>query len=82
MARTFHHSRKFGKYGWLKLGHKGRQQVGYFMGATPSWYTRLYMNRPKRMDDRALLRRVAAGKIDTENVTFALGNHRPHVYFW
>jgi len=73
MARTFHHSHKFGKrHAWQF----------HYLGNSPSWWTRLHMNRPKRMADRRLLHRVAAGNIDPDGAAFALGSRKPHVYYW
>lgn len=74
MARTFHHSRKFGKRHLWRWGN--------FYGSTPGWWTRLFMNRPKRLADRRLLHRVVAGSVDPDAATFAVGCRKPHKYYW
>lgn len=48
---------------------------------TPGWWANLYMNRPKRRENRRLCKEVAAGA-DPDSIVFPLGNRRPHVYYW
>ncbi len=74
MARTFHHSAKWGKRHVWRFGN--------FYGHTPSWHTRLFMNRPKRLDNRRALHRVATGAVDADAMAFALGCRKPHKYYW
>ena len=75
MSRTHHH----GAYDkpWVKL-----PPGAYWARMTPGWWTKIWMNRPKRKSDRNLLRNVAAGKVDADDAAFGLGNHKPHIYYW
>lgn len=76
MSRTHHHSRRHAKGPTAKLMYDN------WMYATPAWWVRLHMIKPKRHDDRALLRKVAADAVDADSATFAVGCRKPHVYYW
>ena len=51
------------------------------VSSTPGWWVSLYMNRPKRRENRRLCREIVAGTVP-ESMAFPLGNRRPHVYYW
>jgi hypothetical protein len=75
MSRTCHHS--------IKHGKRNRWSLGFnCYGTSPGWWVRLYMNRPKRHKDKAMIGMVIAGAIDAEAAVFAVGNRRPHKYYW
>lgn len=48
---------------------------------TPGWWVNLYMNRPKRRENRSLCKTIEAGA-DPDSAVFPLGSRRPHVYYW
>ena len=48
---------------------------------TPKWWRRLFMTRPRRHVNRACCVRIARGA-DPDGMTFPLGNHKPHIYYW
>jgi len=48
---------------------------------SPSWFNRMYNNRPKRKEARALCRDIAAGRKDAEAVIFPLAT-KPNDYRW
>lgn len=48
---------------------------------TPSWWTRLYMNRPQRRKGRVWERKVLF-VTDLEIADTPLAGRKPHVYFW
>jgi hypothetical protein len=74
MSRTHHH----GEWKpWVK-----RPAGAYFASMTPSWWTRLWMNRPKRHQDKKTIRGVRSGRVDPDSAVWELGNHKPHQYFW
>ncbi len=65
---------------------KGRINLhrnGYycFLAKTPSWWTREFMNRPKRNANKRLCKKVEQG-MDPEGIAWPLGSKKPHVYFW
>jgi hypothetical protein len=74
MSRTYHHSYPWGPRHFFRLSGK--------VGPTPSWWATMFMNQPKRHRDAWLLDAVRAGKVDADDATYELGNHRPHVYYW
>ncbi|WP_411888377.1 hypothetical protein [Hydrocarboniphaga effusa] len=49
--------------------------------STPGWWVRLQVNRPRRHENRYLCHRVLRG-FDPEGMTWPLGSHKPHVYYW
>lgn len=49
--------------------------------STPSWWTTLTMHRPQRRHEKALLHAVMRGS-DPDGITWPLGNHKPHNYYW
>lgn len=68
--------------------HNGRISRKYtakvsnpFPNGTPSWWTNLYMNRPKRRENRRLCKKVLGG-VEADELVFPLGNRKPHVYYW
>lgn len=77
MSRTHHHGLPSKKKPWVK------RPTGYnFYTDTPSWWTRLYMNRPRRHRDDLCLKRISSGLVDVDAAIFSVGGHRPHVYYW
>lgn len=48
---------------------------------TPSWWTRLYMTRPRRLENKSSCRAILRGA-DPDGMNFRLGNHKPHEYYW
>ena len=74
MSRTHHH----GEWKpWVK-----RPPGAYWAGMTPSWWTKLFMNRPKRRRDSRRLHGVLSGRLDPDDTTWELGSHKPHNYYW
>jgi hypothetical protein len=73
MSRTYHH----GEWKpWVK------RPVGTrFIMMTPSWWTAMTMNKPKRHRDNLMLRGVLMGTINVDATVWELGNHKPHRYF-
>lgn len=76
MSRTYHH-------GLIQHKPWHKHPPGYhWASVTPSWWTRLYMNRPKRCRDARMLKRVIAGSLDADAAPWELGSHKPHNYYW
>lgn len=51
------------------------------MASTPSWWVRLYMNRPKRRLNKRLCCLVNKG-VGAECLPWPTGNRKPHLYYW
>lgn len=75
MSRTYHHG------SWNKPWVK-RPIGAYWASVTPSWWTRLFMNRPKRAAIHHLERKIVTEGVDVDNVPFPLGSRKPHNYYW
>jgi hypothetical protein len=74
MSRTHHH----GEWKpWVK-----RPAGAYWASMTPGWWTKTFMNRPKRRRDARMLRGVLVGSVDMDAAVWELGNHKPHYYYW
>ena len=52
-----------------------------FPNGTPSWWTNLYMNRPKRRMNKHLCQKIVSG-VHPDELVFPLGNSKPHEYYW
>ncbi len=48
--------------------------------STPSWWTRLCMNRPERRANKLRERNILISNVD--EFDFPDLGHRPHIYFW
>jgi hypothetical protein len=51
------------------------------MATPPGWWINQYMNIPKRRVNTRLCYQILKGA-DSDNITWPLGNHKPHVYYW
>ena len=71
MSKTFHHGKRAPRWSF----NMGRWP-------TPNWWTRYHMNRPRRRENRHLLRQVRKGYRDADDTAFCLGSRKPHRYFW
>jgi hypothetical protein len=47
----------------------------------PRYHDIVYHNRPRRRHDKATLIKILHGA-DADNLTWELGNHKPHKYYW
>ena len=56
------------------------QDVEWHWMSTPSWWTRLTMNRPQRRAGRLWERKVLFQ--DLEDADPPGVSHKPHIYFW
>lgn len=54
---------------------------GHWQYSTPSDWTRLQMNVPRRRKNKRDCKKVLQGA-DVEGMWFELGNHKPHSYYW
>lgn len=79
MSRTYHHSRNWNRANPL---HRDPLPGRYWARTTPSWYTRLFMNRPARAKDRLLTHKMTIGWADPEEVAFVRTGKKPHHYYW
>jgi hypothetical protein len=52
-----------------------------FPNGEPSWWTNLHMNKPKRRENKKICRKVKSG-VNTDDLSFPLGNRKPHLYYW
>lgn len=59
--------------------YKKREYVEF--GKNPAWWNRMYNNRPKRKEARALCRDITAGRKEAEAVIFPLAT-KPNAYYW
>ena len=50
-------------------------------GEAPSHWNILFNNRPKRRRNKASCKKVLSGK-DADNMSWDLGNRKPHSYYW
>ncbi len=53
----------------------------HWLNQTPSWWVRLYMNRPKRRENKRVCHLVLRGE-DPDSLVLPVGNRKPHVYNW
>lgn len=74
MSRTRHHSHRWGKQ------HKNLRP-GCWTHEAPGWWTRLFMNVPKRRRNKHVARGVLRGG-DPDGTAYPLGNRKPHKYYW
>ena len=51
-------------------------------GKSPSEWNRLYHNAPKRRKNKRLCKKILDGYYDCDNISWPLGNSKPHVYYW
>lgn len=73
MSRTRHH----GQWKpWVK-----RPAGAHFCNMEPSWWTRMFNNRPKRRRIKKTLHGVLSGRLDADDTAWELGNNKPHLYF-
>lgn len=55
----------------------------HWLWSTPSWWTRLYMNRPKRREGRLWEREVVKMNMDDLEETISPDvSKKPHQYYW
>lgn len=71
---------------WIKLaGVKPklprRKDTEWHWQSTPSWWTRLYMNRPQRVTSNQYMRQLSL-QIDLELVDPPPIGKKPHIYYW
>lgn len=66
--------------GKLKRKYTGPDSTNW-LGHTPKWWVKLFMTRPKRRKNKAVCVAIIKGE-DPDGMTFPLGNHRPHEYYW
>ena len=50
----------------------------HWLGSTPSWWTRMFMIRPRRVDENRQLRNIT----DVEEFDFVDVKRKNHVYYW
>jgi len=82
MARTFHHSQKYGESHRFNRADIGFP-CGYRRGEAPSWFVRVNDTRPQRRRDAVTLHDLRFGLIDPDAVCWAYtGTKRPHRYYW
>ncbi len=65
------------QHGQLKRKYRGPTR----RMSTPMWWIREFMNQPRRAENRRLCHQVTSGK-DPDNITWPLGNCKPHLYYW
>lgn len=65
----------------LRGKYRGRSRGPRFPSGTPKWWRRLFMTRPRRHANTACCAR-AMQATDPDAITFPLGNHKPHEYYW
>lgn len=65
---------------------KKRREVDcdwHWMGATPSWWTRMTMNRPQRREAHLWEHDVARTSLEElEEVDKPNASHKPHIYYY
>lgn len=76
MSRTRHHGESCKP--WVRRKPAGAKDFG----ATPAWWTRLFMSRPRRARNHLIERLILNGAVDTEDMALPLGNRKPHKYYW
>ena len=72
MSRTNHH----GKRKWRKAFERWK------WWRTPAWWTRMFMNRPKRVENRRLCNVALFDEDQGDGMVFPVGNNKPHRYYW
>jgi hypothetical protein len=84
--RSWDIGRVWNGYCYLKIAGfktKKKKKVNtewHWMG-TPSWWTRLMMNRPQRVASKQY-EKIVVGLSDLEEVDFPLVSKKPHIYYW
>ncbi|MET4709928.1 hypothetical protein [Endozoicomonas lisbonensis] len=66
--------------GKIKRKYTGPES-GFWLRQTPSWHVTLFMTRPDRRLAKRLCADIQQG-LDSDDMTFPLGNHKPHYYYW
>ncbi len=72
---------------WVRPGVKSKEFIPYSRrpvdyGNSPGWYVKLFMNRPRRRQNKSLCRNILQGRKEYDETAFPLGNSKPHVYYW
>lgn len=57
------------------------EKSNHFPDGAPGWWVNMFMNRPKRRENKRLCRRIKEGEC-YDALVFPLGNHKPHHYYW
>jgi len=80
-----HYKRKRPRTGANRGGHDRRrherQPYYNWLCSWPRWWDITFHRRPYRAKEKAVLRRIAKGDADLDDVTFAPAK-RPHIYYW
>ena len=66
--------------GRIKRRYTGPDST-FWLGHTPKWWTKLFMTRPKRRENKRVCRRILCGE-NPDGMAFPLGNRKPHDYYW
>ena len=67
----------------VKTKKRKQQDTEYHWMTTPSWWTRITMNRPQRMEGHLWEKDVVKKGVDNlEEEDPPLVGHKPHVYYW
>jgi len=64
--------------GRIKSEYRGRHR---HVMSTPSWWTKLFMNRPKRRLNKRLCQKVERG-VHPDEIVWPVGNRKPHEWYW
>jgi len=67
--------------GRIRREYTSRTKDAIHWNAAPKAWTNLYMTRPKRREEKRLCG-LLVREINAEGVTFPLGNHKPHIYYY
>lgn len=81
MSRTYHHSARWGRDHCFadRPDRRGRSSEA----GIPSWWVTMFMHRPGRRDDVALIRLIMSNRIDADEAVFTrTGGRKPHEYYW
>lgn len=48
----------------------------------PAWWDRVFHTRPKRVAIKRLERKILRDEVDPDDLSWPLGNRKPHNYYW
>ncbi|MCH4247576.1 MAG: hypothetical protein LKF82_07020 [Acinetobacter populi] len=64
-----------------KLLRKYRKKSKRNWDSTPSWYANMFMNRPKRYQNRMICHLIVKG-VDPDTFVMPVASNKPHMYYW
>lgn len=68
--------------GRIRRKYTSRHKWGVHYGSSPGWWVKLFMTRPQRRVEAHFCSLLCKAPTDADEMTFPLGNRKPHEYYW